>query len=175
MSKVNYVCATCGQDFTRRYSANRHNNHFHFGNGIIVRFLEYVVGRVNGQFLPPQPSANNNSSTRIIKKWWHNNDNSSSPFTGINYNNDNGLRGGSGDGRFTTIPDQIGNVLGCGTVGEPVKSNNVSKDNSKIAPPQYINPLLKSTSRLPDEPAHTKKTVCYLRGISTKNIKTCRD
>jgi hypothetical protein len=53
MSKMNYVCATCGQDFTRRCSANRHNNHFHFGNGIIVRFLEYIIGRINGQFLPP--------------------------------------------------------------------------------------------------------------------------
>jgi hypothetical protein len=50
MSKVNWVCATCGQDFTRSYSANRHNNHFHYGKGIIVRFLEYVIGRINGQF-----------------------------------------------------------------------------------------------------------------------------
>jgi hypothetical protein len=52
MSKVNWVCATCGQDFTRSYSANRHNNHFHYGKGIIVRFLEYVIGRINGQFPP---------------------------------------------------------------------------------------------------------------------------
>jgi hypothetical protein len=161
MSKMNYVCATCGQDFTRRCSANRHNNHFHFGNGIIVRTLEYIIGRINGQF-PPPSSANNNSSNRIIKKWWwHNNSNynSSRLFAGNNYNN-NALRGGSGgNGRFTVVPDQIGNALGCGTVGQPVKSNNnVSIDNSKIAPPYNINPRLQSPSQLSDKPAHTNQS-----------------
>jgi hypothetical protein len=151
MSKMNYVCATCGQDFTRRCSANRHNNHFHFGNGIIVRFLEYIIGRINGQFLPP-PNNNNDLSTKIIRKWWHNKHNSS-PFTG----NNNGLRGS--DGRFTTIPDQKGDIFGCGTVGQSVKSNNnVSKDISKIASPYNTNPPLQSPSRLSDEPARTKQS-----------------
>jgi hypothetical protein len=156
MSKVNYVCATCGQDFTRRYSANRHNNHFHFGNGIIVRLLEYIIGRTNGRFPPPLPANNNNLSTRIIRKWWYNNDHdSSSPFNG----NNNGLRGRN-NGRFTTIPDQLGNALDCGTVGRPVKSNNnVSKDISKIAPPPYnISPPLPSPSSLSDKPDHTKQS-----------------
>jgi hypothetical protein len=151
MSKMNYVCATCGQDFTRRCSANRHNNHFHFGNGIIVRFLEYIIGRINGQFLPP-PNNNNDLSTKIIRKWWHNKHNSS-PFTG----NNNGLRGS--DGRFTTIPDQKGDIFGCGTVGQSVKSNNnVSKDISKIASPYNTNPPLQSPSSLSDKPARTKQS-----------------
>jgi hypothetical protein len=151
MSKINYVCAICGQDFTRRCSANRHNNHFHLGNGIIVRTLEYIIGRINGQFLPP-PNNNNDLSTRIIRKWWHNKHNSS-PFTG----NNNGLRGS--DGRFTTIPDQKGDIFGCGTVGQSVKSNNnVSIDNSKIASPYNINPPLQSPSSLSDKPAHTKQS-----------------
>jgi hypothetical protein len=156
MSKVNYVCATCGQDFTRRYSASRHNNHFHFGNGIIVRLLEYIIGRTNGRFPPPLPANNNNLSTRIIRKWWYNNDHdSSSPFNG----NNNGLRGRN-NGRFTTIPDQLGNAFDCGTVGRPVKSNNnVSKDISKIAPPPYnISPPLPSPSSLSDKPDHTKQS-----------------
>src|SRR5215212_8893655 len=164
MSKINYVCATCGQHFTRRCSANRHNNHFHFGNGIIVRLLEYIIGRINGQFLPP-PNNNNDLSTRIIRKWWYNNNDSSNLFTGRNnYDNNNGLRGGGGggyDGRFTTVPDQTGNALGCGTVGQPVKSNNnnnLSKDISKTAPPYYINPSLQSPSGLSDEPSHTKQS-----------------
>jgi hypothetical protein len=154
MSKVNYVCATCGQHFTRRYSANRHNNRFHFGNGIIVRLLEYIIGRTNGRFPPPLPANNNNLSTRIIRKWWYNNDDSSSPF-----NSNNGLRGRN-NGRFTTIPDQLGNALDCGTVGEPVKSNNnVSKDISKISPPPYnISPPLPSPSSLSDKPDHTKQS-----------------
>jgi hypothetical protein len=165
MSKVNYVCATCGQDFTRRYSANRHNNHFHFGNGIIVRLLEYIIGRTNGRFPPPLLANNNNLSTRIIRKWWYNNNDSSNLFTGRNnYNNNNGLRGGGGgayDGEFTTVPDQTGNALGCGTVGQPVKNNNninLSKDISKTAPPYYINPSLQSPSGLSDETPHTKQS-----------------
>jgi hypothetical protein len=156
MSKVSWVCATGGQDFTRRCSANRHNNHIHYGNGIIVRFLEYVLGRTNGQFPPP---ANNNSSTRMIRKLWHNNDNSI-PFTGNNYNNNNnnhnGLRSG-GEGGFTTIPDLIGNALGCGTAVEPIRSNNMHKDLSK-APPYYVNPLLQSSSIPSDKQSHTKQS-----------------
>jgi hypothetical protein len=152
MSKVNYVCATCRQDFTRRCSANIHNNHFHFGNGIIVRILKYIIGRINSQFLPP-PNNNNDLSTRIIRKWWHNKHNSS-PFTG----NNNSLRGS--DRRFTAIPDQTGDVFRCGTVGKRVKSNNnVPKDISKIAPPPYnISPRLQSPSSLSDKPSHTKQS-----------------
>ena len=162
MSKVNWVCATCGQDFTRSYSANRHNNHFHYGKGIIVRFLEYVIGRINGQFPPPSAANNSNSSTRIIRKWWHNNNdnNSSSPFTGNNYNNSNGLHRDDG---FTTILDQIGNALGHATVGQPVRSssnNNMYKDISKKGPPAYhTNPFLQSPSSNPsNKPSYTKQS-----------------
>jgi hypothetical protein len=161
MSKVNWVCATCGQDFTRSYSANRHNNHFHYGNGIIVRFVEYVIGRINGQF-PPPSAVNSNSSTRIIRKWWHNNNdnNSSGPFTGNNSNNSNGLHRDDG---FTTIPDQIGYALGHATVGQPVRSsinNNMHKDISKKGPPPYrTNPFLQLPSSNPsDKPFHTKQS-----------------
>jgi hypothetical protein len=102
MSKVSWVCTTCGQDFTRKCSANRHNNHFHYGNGIIVRFLEYIIGRTIGQFPPP---ANNNLSTRMIRKLWHNNDNSI-PFTGNNYNNNNNHNGLRSDGKVDLQPFQ---------------------------------------------------------------------
>jgi hypothetical protein len=137
--------------FTRRCSANIHNNHFHFGNGIIVRVLKYIIGRINSQFLPPLNN-NNDLSTRIIRKWWHNKHNSS-PFTG-----NNSLRGS--DRRFTAIPDQTGDVFRCGTVGQRVKSNNnVPKDISKIAPPPYnISPRLQSPSSLSDKPSHTKQS-----------------
>jgi hypothetical protein len=155
MSKINYVCATCGQDFTRRSSANRHNNRFHFGNGIIVRTLEYIIGRINGQFLPLPSSANNNSSNRIIKKWWHSNSNyDNSPFTG----NNNTLSGGDGS-RFTTIPDQIGDALGCRNAGQPVKgNNNVYKNISRIASPYKLNTTLQSPSQLSNKPSHTKQS-----------------
>ena len=47
MTRINWVCATCEEHFTRKYSASRHNNNLHFGNGLIVTFLDYIVGRVS--------------------------------------------------------------------------------------------------------------------------------
>src|SRR6185437_908936 len=55
MTRINWVCATCPEHFTRKYSASRHNNNLHFGNGQIVTLLDYIVGRVSGQYLPSDP------------------------------------------------------------------------------------------------------------------------
>ena len=56
MGRITWICATCAQHFTRQYGANRHNANLHGGNGTIVRLLEYLVGRTNGQFLPNDPA-----------------------------------------------------------------------------------------------------------------------
>jgi hypothetical protein len=52
-----YVCVNCTQTFTRRSSACRHNLILHFNQGIIVRTLEYIIGRSCGRFLPPNQSS----------------------------------------------------------------------------------------------------------------------
>ena len=52
MGRITWVCATCSEHFTRKYSASRHNNNLHSGDGQIVRFLDYIVGRASGQYLP---------------------------------------------------------------------------------------------------------------------------
>jgi hypothetical protein len=51
MGRISWVCASCAQNFTRRFTADRHNRNLHDGKGIIVRILDYIVGRTNGQFL----------------------------------------------------------------------------------------------------------------------------
>jgi hypothetical protein len=53
-----YVCANCGQTFTRRSGAVRHNSNLHFNRGIIVQMLEYIIGRCSGRFLPPNQLIN---------------------------------------------------------------------------------------------------------------------
>jgi hypothetical protein len=53
--KPSYVCSICAQDFTRKYNANRHNQNIHFGKAEIVRFVEYLVGRVSGKYQPGDP------------------------------------------------------------------------------------------------------------------------
>ena len=47
MGRIKWVCVTCAEHFTRKYSASRHNNNLHFGNGLIVTWLDYMVGRAS--------------------------------------------------------------------------------------------------------------------------------
>lgn len=57
MASCTWVCVSCAQHFTRRYTANRHSTNLHDGKGIIVRILDYIVGRVSGQYIPKDPLA----------------------------------------------------------------------------------------------------------------------
>jgi hypothetical protein len=51
------VCALCSQEFTRRYSADRHNQNLHHGQGKIVRMIDYVIGRIAGEYSAANPLA----------------------------------------------------------------------------------------------------------------------
>jgi hypothetical protein len=55
MGRLTYVCATCSEHFTRKYSGTRHNLTIHNGRGEIVRLLEYLLGRSSGQYMPSHP------------------------------------------------------------------------------------------------------------------------
>ena len=65
MRRITWVCATCPEHFTRKYSANRHNNNLHSGNGLIVTLLDYIVGRASQQYLPSDPRTSKNHSALI--------------------------------------------------------------------------------------------------------------
>ena len=65
MGRITWVCATCGEHFTRKYSASRHNNNLHSGNGLIVTLLDYIVGRASQQYLPSDPRISKNHNTLI--------------------------------------------------------------------------------------------------------------
>jgi hypothetical protein len=65
MVRITWVCATCGEHFTRKYNATRHNNNLHAGNGLIVRLLDYIVGRASGQYLPSDPRTSKNHKPLI--------------------------------------------------------------------------------------------------------------
>jgi hypothetical protein len=71
MSKPSYVCVTCGEDFTRKPSAERHkaNPNIHSnGNCIIVRFIEYVIGIANGTYREPSMLPSRLSSIKRRRK-----------------------------------------------------------------------------------------------------------
>jgi hypothetical protein len=54
-NKHTCVCSICGQGFTRKSSAIRHNNSLHNGQGMIVKPYDYIIGRIQGQFSPGDP------------------------------------------------------------------------------------------------------------------------
>jgi hypothetical protein len=55
MGRPSYVCTTCSEHFTRKYSARRHNHNLHNGAAEIVRLIDYLAGRSSGQYLPNSP------------------------------------------------------------------------------------------------------------------------
>jgi hypothetical protein len=49
-----YVCALCSETFTRRPSG--HNANLHLGMASIVKFVDYIIGRIEGRYQPGNPS-----------------------------------------------------------------------------------------------------------------------
>ena len=56
MREKKWICATCSESFTRSYSADRHIRNLHSGLANKVRVIDYIVGRISGEFSPADPS-----------------------------------------------------------------------------------------------------------------------
>jgi hypothetical protein len=56
MPNPNFVCTICSQTFTRKWRGMVHRDNIHAGAGDIVRLIDYMIGRTNGQYLPGDPS-----------------------------------------------------------------------------------------------------------------------
>lgn len=74
-SKPLYACATCGEDFTRKTSAERHKGNVHNGNCFIVRFIEYIAGRASGRYTPPVTPSRLLRKNKKLLMQFHNNSN----------------------------------------------------------------------------------------------------
>ena len=74
MANPNFVCTVCSQTFTRRWRGTVHNNNTHAGIARIVRLIDYVVERNNGEYLPSDPSLyrrkrrNKNSTEYLVQR-----------------------------------------------------------------------------------------------------------
>jgi hypothetical protein len=77
-----YVCTICSQDFTRKGSGRRHNTNLHSGTATIVRYIDYIIGRTSGHYLPSDPLLYRNK-----KKKKHTNISSSN-----NYDDESGFK-----------------------------------------------------------------------------------
>jgi hypothetical protein len=71
MGRPTYVCGTCEEHFTRRYSATRHNLTIHNGRGEIVGLMEYLAGRNSGRYQPSRPSLYRRPSKKCIHRFRH--------------------------------------------------------------------------------------------------------
>lgn len=56
MADKNFVCTICSQTFTRMWRGKVHNTNLHGGQSQIVRLIDYMIGRLNGLYLPNNPS-----------------------------------------------------------------------------------------------------------------------
>src|SRR5215510_3237130 len=54
-SKI-WFCALCSEGFTRKHSANRHNQNLHHDQGKLVRTIDYIIGRLAGKYGEGDPS-----------------------------------------------------------------------------------------------------------------------
>jgi hypothetical protein len=71
MGRPTYVCATCSENFTRKYSARRHNTTIHDNRGEIVPLLGYLAGRNSGRYLASDPSLYRRPSKKQIHNFRH--------------------------------------------------------------------------------------------------------
>jgi hypothetical protein len=72
MSKISHVCVLCSQDFTRKWTGKRHNQNIHFGQSKIVRLVDYMVGRISGQYFPANPlefRSRGGERSRFFSQW----------------------------------------------------------------------------------------------------------
>ena len=100
MSKPLFACTVCGEDFTRKYSAHRHKDRVHNGQCNIVRFVDYLAGRVSGIYplpiMPPRLLSKKKTSQCYYPDDIHNRE-------GRRYTNDGDIKGMYGQNIFWTM------------------------------------------------------------------------
>jgi hypothetical protein len=67
MSKPNWACSECGMYSSRRWSVERHILNLHNGSGNVVPFVDYLVGRQSGFYLPKsRPTFVRKNATKTV-------------------------------------------------------------------------------------------------------------
>src|SRR5206468_7756344 len=67
MSKPNWACSGCGMYSSRRWSVERHILNLHDGSGNVVPFVDYLIGRKSGFYLPKfRPTFVKKNATKMV-------------------------------------------------------------------------------------------------------------
>lgn len=135
MNNRKWVCTTCSQDFTRRYSADRHIRNIHSGRANKVRLLDYIIGRVTGEYSPPDPLLFRHPNKQQDNLFSHDKTirNKNFPFKSIANGSDN--------------PPTHGNIV------DPITNDNKYKSSRHDSDPIYqdlLKPPQKTQSNSPE-------------------------
>lgn len=127
----NYVCASCSQTFTRKSSGERHRKNNNLGSAAIVRFMDYLIGRLEGRYQTGDPS---------LHRQRKNQPNSS--FSLVNYKNAK-IANQISKSRFTIFPDlTIEGSSQYVTRGDSRVDNNETRDPATNKSPTGNEPNL---------------------------------
>src|SRR6478609_2066739 len=67
MSKPNWACTGCGMYSSRRWSVERHILNLHGGISNVVPFVDYLIGRKSGFYLPKfRPTFVKKNATKTV-------------------------------------------------------------------------------------------------------------
>jgi hypothetical protein len=65
--KPRWACANCGMLSSRKWSVERHITNLHSGIGVLVSYIDYVVGRKNGYYAAnPIPNFINKPEKELV-------------------------------------------------------------------------------------------------------------
>ena len=65
--KPRWACANCGMLSSRKGSVERHITNLHSGKGVLVSYIDYVVGRKNGYYTAnPIPNFVNKPKAELV-------------------------------------------------------------------------------------------------------------
>ena len=76
MGKPNWACGECGMYSSRKESVRRHVKNLHNGNGLVISFADYLIGRQSGIFAPyfPAPTYTSKPETsladKVVEEFW---------------------------------------------------------------------------------------------------------
>lgn len=66
-SKANWACANCGMFSSRKASVKRHIANLHHGQGVLLSYIDYIVGRQSGFYAPAaRPTFINNDKPELV-------------------------------------------------------------------------------------------------------------
>ncbi len=151
MNSKTWVCAVCSQDFTRKYSAHRHSRDLHHGQGIIVRMIDYVIGRISGEYKPGNPLAYRSGYKQKDSAFARSDADtkaSTFPFASVAHDSPQGNFSKSSPHKKDYAPNQqpkTGSVQHSSSLinGFSSKINEIEKLSRTLLPPQIAEGLLK--------------------------------